>query len=276
MYFEEFEVGQRFEVGARTVTAEDLSAMALLSGDNHPLHTDPEYAKNTIFGAPILHASFGGAVAAGMWAQLGLVRDSVIAATSDRWEYHRPIYVGDTLRLRLTITRLRPSSRPDRGCVMRYNELLNQKAELVQSGTSCALVTAQDATSRFPSRDVGTVAWAEMLGDALSDNDAFIAAASAWDGTIGINAGEHTVSIRLYRGRAIEVARRTPREPTFILHGSDIDWVEYLTDPDANFGRYIMKKRFNVSGNRYEYLRLTKALELLMETARRMSLGTGE
>src|SRR3954463_5661475 len=78
MFFEEFQVGQRYTSGTREVTAADLESFTRLSGDDHPLHTDPEYAAGTRFGEPILQGTFGFAVAGGLWSRLGLVRDSIV------------------------------------------------------------------------------------------------------------------------------------------------------------------------------------------------------
>lgn len=44
-----------FDVDVDATTPE---AFARLSGDWNPLHTDPEYARNTVYGRPILHGAF--------------------------------------------------------------------------------------------------------------------------------------------------------------------------------------------------------------------------
>lgn len=40
----------------------DVETFALISGDNNPIHVNPEYAKNTPFGQCIVHGFFAGAV----------------------------------------------------------------------------------------------------------------------------------------------------------------------------------------------------------------------
>lgn len=55
MYFEDFEVGQRFVTPGRTVTEADVVNFAGVSGDYNPIHTDAEFAKSTPFGQRIAH-----------------------------------------------------------------------------------------------------------------------------------------------------------------------------------------------------------------------------
>lgn len=40
---------------ARTLSAEDVRIFADLTGDDNPIHVNPEYAKDTRFGKPIAH-----------------------------------------------------------------------------------------------------------------------------------------------------------------------------------------------------------------------------
>lgn len=48
------EVGQVFE-SRRTFTQEDFNRFAELSGDDNPIHVDPEFAARTHFGATVSH-----------------------------------------------------------------------------------------------------------------------------------------------------------------------------------------------------------------------------
>jgi acyl dehydratase len=55
LYFEDFQVGQRFTTPARTVTEADIVHFAGVSGDYNPIHTDAEFTRSTPFGARIAH-----------------------------------------------------------------------------------------------------------------------------------------------------------------------------------------------------------------------------
>ncbi|MGI6872049.1 MaoC/PaaZ C-terminal domain-containing protein [Amycolatopsis sp. 3B14] len=268
MHFEDFRVGQRFTAGPRVVTEEDLARFTALSGDDHPLHTSAEYARGTSFGEPVLQGSFGAAVAAGLWNRLGLVSASIVAATEESWTYHRPIKVGDELSLAVTIVRLQDSRGGGQGLVTRYNELRDGAGTVIQSGTATALVRAGDGGPRPVNRDVGTVAWGKVLAEALTANPAFVSAVASWDGTIGLRGGEHEVHLRVYRGRIIDVTRRSPHGATFTFGAPDRIWADLLTAEDSRFGARLMTGEFTSSGDPYEYLRLTKALEIIVDVAR--------
>lgn len=46
--------GDSYKVG-RVLSADDVRTFAELTGDDNPLHVDPDYAKSTRFGKPIAH-----------------------------------------------------------------------------------------------------------------------------------------------------------------------------------------------------------------------------
>ena len=49
-YYEDFTVGESWTTARRTITETDIVTFTSFSGDNNPLHTDAEFAKNTVFG----------------------------------------------------------------------------------------------------------------------------------------------------------------------------------------------------------------------------------
>ncbi|MCS7286030.1 MAG: MaoC/PaaZ C-terminal domain-containing protein [Anaerolineae bacterium] len=51
------EVGQK-AVFQRRLAQEDFNRFALLSGDDNPIHTDPDFAARTRFGKPVAHGAF--------------------------------------------------------------------------------------------------------------------------------------------------------------------------------------------------------------------------
>ncbi|MGB3041662.1 MAG: MaoC/PaaZ C-terminal domain-containing protein [Xanthobacteraceae bacterium] len=141
LFYEDFEVGQVFDSPGRTVTDTDLSMFCMLSGDWHPLHSDEEYAKTTQFGRRVVGGVFGVALVTGAMSRWGIFEESVIAMLSiDGWRFAGPIYVGDTLRVRMTITGKRLTKSGSTGIIDREFEIRNQRDELVQSGRSDALI----------------------------------------------------------------------------------------------------------------------------------------
>lgn len=135
-YFDEFRVGESYTTVSRTVTEADVMAFAGLTMDYNPLHTDFEFAKQTPYGRPIAHGLLGLALANGLKQRLGLLDGSVLAFLGIKdWNFHRPIFFGDTIHVQLTITETRPSkSQSDRGIITQRVEVLNQAGTMVQSG----------------------------------------------------------------------------------------------------------------------------------------------
>lgn len=144
LFYEDFEVGQVFDSPGRTVTETDLSLFCMLSGDWHPLHSDEEYAKTTQFGRRVVGGVFGVALVTGAMSRWGIFEASVIAMLSiGDWRFAGPIYVGDTLSVRMTIAGKRLTKSGSVGIIDRDFEIRNQRGEIVQSGRSDALIKLQ-------------------------------------------------------------------------------------------------------------------------------------
>ena len=138
LYFEDLEVGHRWESARHTVTEADIVLFAGLSGDFNPLHTDEEFAKTTIFGKRIAHGLLGLSISTGLAASEPPWL--VMAFMGLDWRFTKPIFIGDTIHYVSEITRKREGNKPDRGIVMLDRKLLNQRDETVQEGTFTLLV----------------------------------------------------------------------------------------------------------------------------------------
>jgi acyl dehydratase len=141
LYFEDVEPGSGFETGERAVTAADIDAFAELTGDHHGIHMDDAAARAAGFPGRIAHGLFGLALMEGIKAPLLMFERSAIASLGwDKVRFLRPILVGDRLRLRVTFTGKRATSRPGRGVVTEFVELLNQRGEVVSSAEHALLL----------------------------------------------------------------------------------------------------------------------------------------
>jgi acyl dehydratase len=146
LFFEDFEVGQSFESGGRTITETDLTFFSMLSGDWNPIHADAEFAKNTRYGQRVVHGTLGIAIATGMLHEMGIFHESAVAMMSlNQWKFVAPILVGDTLHLRLEITEIDPGKSERVGRLGRRFVVLNQRDEIVQDGLSDLLIKKRGA-----------------------------------------------------------------------------------------------------------------------------------
>jgi 3-hydroxybutyryl-CoA dehydratase len=139
-YFEEFEIGDAVETSARTVTESDVVSFAGLSGDYNQLHTDAEYAKDTMFGERIAHGLLGLSIVSGLSSQLGFAEGTVEAFMSLEWKFRNPIRFGDTIRARLEVKRKKEMARLGGGFVVFDVVVLNQRDETVQKGSWTLLI----------------------------------------------------------------------------------------------------------------------------------------
>jgi acyl dehydratase len=105
-YYEELDVGQRFETGGRTITESDVVGFAGLSGDFHPLHMDAIYAEHGPFGARIAHGLLTIAVASGL---MTLSREAIQAFYGlDKVRFLEVVRLGDTVRVKSEIVDKQP------------------------------------------------------------------------------------------------------------------------------------------------------------------------
>lgn len=144
-YLDEYEIGERFISSARTVTETDVVNFACMTGDMHPNHTDAAYMENSSFGQRIAHGLLGVAWAHGFLYRLDLITESAIAFLKiEEWNFHAPVFIGDTLHAEITIKEIIYSrSKPDRGILKLFFELVKQDGTLCQSGIKCIMMKRQ-------------------------------------------------------------------------------------------------------------------------------------
>ncbi|HEV3180371.1 MAG TPA: MaoC family dehydratase [Steroidobacteraceae bacterium] len=142
LYFEQFEVGQRFEhLVRRTVTETDNVLFSALTMNPAALHLDAEYCKGTAFGERIVNSVFTLGLLVGL-----SVYDTTYGTTIGNlgWEevrFPRPVLIGDTLHASTVVVSKRESqSRQDSGIVVFEHRAFNQRDEEVASCRRAALM----------------------------------------------------------------------------------------------------------------------------------------
>lgn len=146
MYLEDFKVGQVIETPARTITEADVVAFAGLSGDYNPLHTDAEFCAKTPFKQRIAHGMLGMSIMTGLTARTGMLDGSALAFLGiEDWKFLKPVFFGDTIRVRITVADVRTASKPGTGVLKRKVEIVNQRDEVAQSGHLLTLIRSRPA-----------------------------------------------------------------------------------------------------------------------------------
>lgn len=135
LYFEEFEIGDQVESLGRTITETDVVNFASLSGDWNLIHTDAEYCKSELFGQRVAHGLLILSVASGQAVRLGFMEDTVMAFRGLEWKFSKPVFINDTIRLRVTVAEKKEMRRMGGGLVIFKMEVINQNQEVCQRGT---------------------------------------------------------------------------------------------------------------------------------------------
>ncbi len=147
LYFEDFQIGDSIESVGRTVTETDVVQFAMLSGDWNLIHTNAEYARHQLAGERIAHGLLALAIASGLAVRLGFMEETVMAFMELEWQFRKFVLIGDTLRLRATVSDKKEVKRLGGGYVWFKMELLNQRDEKVQRGVWKVLVKSRGQTA---------------------------------------------------------------------------------------------------------------------------------
>jgi len=141
-FFDEWVVGEEYMTPSRTITETDVVMFAAMSGDYNELHTSEEFMKNSQFGRRIVHGLLGLAISHGLLFRTGLTEGTAIAFLGvESWKFEAPIFFGDTIRVKMKVTEKRPSkSKPDRGIVKLFMEVIKQDETVVQSGFKIIMI----------------------------------------------------------------------------------------------------------------------------------------
>ncbi len=129
IFFEDYPVGAVRETLGRTITETDIILHAGQTGDFYPHHVDEEWCKTQEFGRRMAHGTLVFSIAVGMTA--GDINPEAMSYGYDRLRFIRPVFIGDTLRVRVTAAEKRDHKRPEYGLVVEKVEAINQRGEVV-------------------------------------------------------------------------------------------------------------------------------------------------
>ena len=147
-YFEEFHEGEVVISQGRTITEADVVHFAALSGDWNELHVNEEFARRGYFGRRIAHGALIFSISTGLATQTDRSRhpDLVAFYGVDRLRFVKPVFLGDTIRLRQTVRSLEPRGEKT-GIINIAREIVNQDEAITLSYTAKLLVRRQPKTT---------------------------------------------------------------------------------------------------------------------------------
>ncbi len=130
---DELHIGQTASV-ERTITAEDVSAFARLSGDYNALHVDAEFAARTEFARPVAHGFLHAALLSTL---IGMKLPGEGALYLQQTiDFSAPVFAGDRVEARGTIESIDRETR----VISLKTEIVNSKGTVVLRGNARAKV----------------------------------------------------------------------------------------------------------------------------------------
>ena len=142
-YFEDFQVGQEWTSPGRTITDADVTIFAMLSGDYDEIHTNEDFSKReSAYKTRIAHGMLALSLVEGLKKRIPAFAETrYIASLEWNWKFTGPIFIGDSVRVKVRINKMRESkSRPDRGIIWEGGQIMNQRGEVVQEGEHSLMI----------------------------------------------------------------------------------------------------------------------------------------
>ena len=145
-YLEDFHPGQVFESEPLTVSEAEIIEFAQ-KYDAQPMHIDP-VAAQTITGGLIASGWHTAALTMNRFITAGFYNPApgALGLGCESLKWPKPVRPGDSLRLRLEVLAVRPSTRrPGSGVVTNRFTTLNQNNDIVQEMISSVMIAQRNA-----------------------------------------------------------------------------------------------------------------------------------
>ncbi|HLR37125.1 MAG TPA: MaoC/PaaZ C-terminal domain-containing protein [Chitinophagaceae bacterium] len=128
-YFEDYKLQEERETIGRTITETDIVMHAGQTGDFFPHHMDAEWCKTQPFKKRIAHGTLIFSVIIGQTATE--INPKAFSKGYDRLRFIKPVFIGDTLHTKVTISEISEAKRPEYGKIVEHVEAFNQNEVLV-------------------------------------------------------------------------------------------------------------------------------------------------
>lgn len=134
-------VGQSFEGCPTEIGDDKFQGFAHLTGDNHPIHYDDEYAATSRYGKRLAHGLLITSMSAlGATPMSQKLEDSMVAFLEQSSKFLKPVFVGDILKSVFEVAEVAERS-DGKSSIVRFNvRQVNQNNDIVAKGHHCYLL----------------------------------------------------------------------------------------------------------------------------------------
>ncbi|TWS99902.1 MaoC family dehydratase [Reyranella sp. CPCC 100927] len=145
-YWEDYEVGARYDLGSRAITEDEIIAFAR-QFDPQPFHIDPVAARQSMFGGLIASGWHTGSIVMRLIVDNYLHPETSLGSPGiDNIGWLKPVRPGDVLSGTMQVLDKRESrSKPTIGILINEASLQNQKGEVVTTVRATNLIRRRPA-----------------------------------------------------------------------------------------------------------------------------------
>jgi len=139
LWYEDVQVGDRYETEHIVVDIAKIDAFAELTGDRFEIHMDDEAARRHGFHCRVAHGLLVLSLVDGL-KNRAVAQFRAVASLGWNWSFAAPVEAGDRIFVRIEILGKRTISNPARAILTLGFVLLNQRDETVQRGENQLMV----------------------------------------------------------------------------------------------------------------------------------------
>lgn len=120
---------------SKMITNEDIRAFADVTTDHNPVHLDEDFARESRFGRRVAHGMLSASLISAVLANQ--LPGSGTVYLSQTLQFVAPVFPGDTVTARVTVTKMRE----DKPIVTLETVCLNQNDETLIKGEAVVMMT---------------------------------------------------------------------------------------------------------------------------------------
>jgi 3-hydroxybutyryl-CoA dehydratase len=140
-YWQDLQVGQRFDTYRRTITETDLVNFISVTGMLEAIFIDSTFEAGAMSGRPVPGA-LTYTIIEGFILQ-SMIQGTGLAMLELHQVIHKPVVIGDTVGAEIEVTDIRPTSSSGRAVVTSVIRVSNQRGECVMTYTAKRLLAGR-------------------------------------------------------------------------------------------------------------------------------------
>lgn len=122
----------------RSFSEQDVNDFARLSGDHNPIHIDPEFAKNTVFGQRIVHGMLVSSLFSNLLAEKVPGKGSIYLGQT--FKFKKPVFLDQTVTAKVEVINIRS----DKPIATMSTICTNEQGEELISGEAILMFTPDE------------------------------------------------------------------------------------------------------------------------------------